>query len=577
MINLDQKPQILYKKHFWTGFSLLLLFYSPYIILGQDSVWYARDYTELVIHLYKLLIEQDAIFKPNDYPINGVLDVLPRGSFPSEFFLKTWIFYFLSTFAAVLINKLLIHLIAYVSAFHFLQHISTDWISGHLFVYALIWACQPFWPEAGIGLAFFPTIFLIFYKLRSGDTLDIKTILLIIGFCFYSHLQLNGVFIISVLVLIGLYDITFTKDFKNWYWISLLALSLTYLIFNYRLLDIYFFERSWFTPHRVEYSIYSFGRYHENLVDKLIQILFFGDVHAVFISPILYFSLLGYLILSYKSNTDKTKRLFLLKLFIGINLVALLAATTTYISFVEKIPFINNINQFSFERFYYLIYPILVFSYILIVNQMLINIRSRKYGWLLISILFLYNILVLDDNYKNKILKPAIQFGEKYPTYSEFYAETQFAKIKRFLDGRSSQDYKVASIGIHPAISSYNGFRAIDGYTGNYPLRYKNDFFEIIQQELGSADMKNSLYWHFKGWGNKAYLFNHTYNDDFMRLKWLEESPAVKPLYNYKKLKAMGCFYILSAYSILDEDNLTLLQKFEDAESAWKIYVYKIL
>ncbi|SIT08723.1 DUF6044 family protein [Belliella pelovolcani] len=576
MLDYHKKTLIWKKKHFWFGLAIVIIFYSPYIILGQDSVWYANDYTELVIHWFKLLIDHNAILKPNDYPIIGMLDVLPRGSFASEFYLKTWLFYLLTPYQAILINKLLIHLTAYVSAYHFLTKISHDWMQGPKFLYALCWACIPFWPEAGIGLALTPSVFWVFYKLSQGSKISFPIILLILVLCFYSYFHLNGIFLVLILAAYGLYTLITQKVAYRNYWLMLSFLTVTYLLFNYRMFDIYFFQRDWFTPHRIEYDIYSFGRYHKNVGYKLKHLLLFGEIHAVLISPILYFTLLGYLIFSNYFKTESNKYIFLLKVFIGVNFVALIASLLTYIPLIEKLPIIEKINQFSFERFYYLIYPFLIFAFILIVDQMTRHMQLKKYGWLLITLLLTYNFLVLDDNTKNKILKPIVGIGNKYPTFKQFFAEEQFTEIKDFLHQLGHQDYKVVSVGMHPAIASFNGLHALDGYTGNYPLRYKNEFYEIIKDELGADDRKNWLYWHFKGWGNKAYMFNHTNNDDFMRLKWFEPTSIDAPKYNYEKLKEMGCSFILSADLIINESKLELINTFEHDRSAWIIHLYEI-
>lgn len=576
MLDLYIKIEFWYTKTFWLGLVMVLVFYSPYIIQGQDSVWYANDYLELVVHWFKLLIDQQAILKSNDYPITGMLDVLPRGSFASEFYLKTWLFYFFTPFQAILVNKLLIHLIGYVSAYHFLSKISSDWIQGPLFLYALFWACIPFWPEAGIGLAFTPSVFWVFYKLAQGRRINWTVIILILGFCFYSYLHLNGIFLIIGLFAYGLLDFAKKRDIYFHYWLALGLLTITYLLFSYRIFDIYFFNRDWFTPHRVEYDIYSFGRYHKNVVDKLKHILLFGEIHAILISPILCFTIAGYLIFPKYFETDTRKYIFLLRAFIGIIIIALVAALLTYIPLIEGVPIIEKINQFSFERFNYLIYPVMIFSFILIVDQMILSKRLRRYGWILITALMVYNFLVLDDNMKNKVLKPLLGIGVKYPTFRQFYAESQFAEIKNYLEDINRDNIKVANLGFHPAIASYNGLHAIDGYTGNYPLTYKNKIFDVISEELGSSDRGNWLYWHFKGWGNKAYLFNQTHYDDFMRLKWFDEEPIISPKYNYDKLKELGCNYILSADPVVDELNLTFLKKFEDQNSAWNIFLYKV-
>ena len=45
----------------------------------------------------------------------------------------------------------------------------------------------------------------------------------------------------------------------------------------------------------------------------------------------------------------------------------------------------------------------------------------------------------------------------KKPSVKEFFAEEQFKEIKEYINGQP-EEYRVASIGIHPAIAQYNGF-----------------------------------------------------------------------------------------------------------------------
>src|SRR5699024_6619802 len=47
------------------------------------------------------------------------------------------------------------------------------------------------------------------------------------------------------------------------------------------------------------------------------------------------------------------------------------------------------------------------------------------------------------------------------PTFKEFYAEDLFKDIQDYI-GKDQSSYRVASIGLHPAISQYNGFYTLD-------------------------------------------------------------------------------------------------------------------
>ncbi len=86
------------------------------------------------------------------------------------------------------------------------------------------------------------------------------------------------------------------------------------------------------------------------------------------------------------------------------------------------------------------------------------------------------------------------------PTFREFYASDQFKQIKRFI-GRSPDSYRVASIGLHPAIAQYNGFYTLDTYANIYPLKYKYQFRKIIAKEL---DKNPVLKRYFDEWGAAA-------------------------------------------------------------------------
>jgi hypothetical protein len=159
-------------------------------------------------------------------------------------------------------------------------------------------------------------------------------------------------------------------------------------------------------------------------------------------------------------------------------------------------------------------------------------------------------------------------------SYAAFYAEKQFAAIKRFLDDIDPK-YRVASLGIHPAIAQYNGFETIDGYLANYPLSYKNDFRRIISKELEKSD---KLRKNFDHWGSKAYLFSSELGYNFIHRK-SDDSTVSHLELNTTAMQDLGCSYILSAVTINNAEavGLKLLKTFTDETSAWEIHLYRIM
>ena len=133
----------------------------------------------------------------------------------------------------------------------------------------------------------------------------------------------------------------------------------------------------------------------------------------------------------------------------------------------------------------------------------------------------------------------------------------------------------MVSIGLHPAISQYNGFYTLDTYNNYYPLSYKHQFRKIIEKEL---DKNAQLKRYFDQWGGRCYIFVDELGKKYDYRK--NSTKTIKNLeLNTEVLKEMGGQYIISSVPIInaDENNLDLLDVFDHKDSAWKIYLYQIM
>lgn len=508
-----------------------------------------------------------------------MLDQLPRGVFASEFFFKTWLFYFFQPFIAILLNKIIIHLVAYFSMFHGLSKLPSNWIDRRLFgLYAFIWATFPFWPESGIATAALPSLCYIFWKLDSGSTLKPSYILVIFGYSFYSLLHLQGLFVGIALALFGLVRWIQTTQVKKSYWLAFVLFTSLSCLFNYRHFLLFFIDPQEFVPHRVEYDRYSFTGFHEDYFQALWQFLRFGILHSTLIPPILFpFSVL-ILIFGFQSNLRKSPTFKVSALFIFLFFSSgLLAVLSRYIPFLELID-LDFATSFSYDRFAFLTIPLLFVAFIFLIDSLRDSGQLGKiiHG-LSIAALILFTVGVQDETFKNKILKPITGLGQRVPTYREFYAEVQFQNIKKAIESSSYPDAKVGSIGIHPAVSIFNGLHALDGYTGNYPLDYKNRFAQIILPEISKNGIGDDTYMHFMGWGNKCYLFNLQHKDDFLRTKWIPTIPLHQVSYDWETFKSMGGRFIISSDPIRQTPGLKLLSLTWQESSAWTIYLYEVV
>lgn len=564
---------------FLSGLIGLFLFFLPYLILGQDSVWPVNEYLELVVPWYKLLIEQNAVFSSNHTPITGMLDQLPRGVFASEFFFKTWLFYFFEPFTAILLNKIIIHLIAYLSMYHFLTRFPSTWINSRFTgLYAFAWATFPFWPESGIATAALPSLYYIFFKLDRGSRLKPIDVLIIFTYTFYSLLHLQGLFVGIALAGIGLIRWIKKKKFHKSYWQAFTLFTLLSCLFNYRHFLIFFIDPQGFVPHRVEYDMYSFTGFHTHYFSALWQFLRFGILHSTYIPPVLFPVSLALFFISYRSSLRKSPPFQ--AAFLGISsffIAGTLATLSRYIPLLEILN-LKLATSFSYDRFAFLTIPLLFLAFVLLLDQIRSSSRMGKliHGLSLVAVIF-FTVGVQDENFKNTFLKPILGMGERVPTYKEFYAVDQFHEIKDAIASSAHPHAKVASIGIHPAVSIFNGLKALDGYTGNYPLAYKKEFAKIILPEISKEGINEDTYKHFMGWGNKCYLFNLQHKDMFLRTKWLSPIPLSQVAYNWQAFKSMGGRFIISTDLITNSPEVQLTKVLQDQSSAWTIYLYEVV
>ncbi|MEH6940165.1 DUF6044 family protein, partial [Bacillus sp. JJ664] len=224
------------------------------------------------------------------------------------------------------------------------------------------------------------------------------------------------------------------------------------------------------------------------------------------------------------------------------------------------------LNTFNFARFHFL-RPMII--YLMFATGCYLLWQKGKYGQYFVKLwLFIQMILLITSN------EEIVYRVYGTPNFNEFYAEKQFKKIEKYI-GKPKTDYRVASIGLHPAISQYNGFYTIDTYNNFYPLKYKHQFRNIIANEL---DKNPQLQRYFDQWGGRCYIFVAELGKKYDYEK--DSNKEVKNLQlNTKEFKNMGGQYIFSAVPIKNamQNGMKLMKTFDDQQSAWKIYLYEVI
>ncbi|TFG26762.1 hypothetical protein EU527_19355 [Candidatus Thorarchaeota archaeon] len=234
------------------------------------------------------------------------------------------------------------------------------------------------------------------------------------------------------------------------------------------------------------------------------------------------------------------------------------------------------LRSIQFSRFHWL-HPLLwylLFALSLSVVWKKIDFKINKIelGKVIAIMLILLQLAVLLPYSWN--IASSSNSGHENITYKEFFAEDLFQKIENDI-GLPQDSYRVLCIGFHPSISQFNGFYTLDGYSNNYPLEYKHQFRNIIGYELAKdAQLQD----YFDNWGSRCYVLIAELGTNFFCTK--DKDLVVNNLeLNITAMHEMNVSYIFSAVNVTNyaANSLQFSGLYQDAISAWDIYLYELL
>ena len=566
---------------------LLILFFSYYLLLGENAVFEIHDQLdESVVHN---IINAIHLFEGlKVYPEMFSEGVPATGIMPSAI---TYVLYrFFPVFTAFMLEFLISEICAFLGAYACIKLFSKSSILAVLGGMALMWL--PYKPSYGLSIVGFPVIVYAFARLYNAKRQWLSYIL-IVFYALMTHLAWVGyavcIFVFFADIILLIISARERKPFKyKHFFIGSAFLVLTYVCV-YRELFLQFFTGSGFVSHRDEILIlaYPFG--------YALNVFKYGDesvhpYHIYQIIPIIF--LLIIYGIRFRKLEENTKRAYLVALFFfAVNiLIAIIYGLCGNNSFIEfRRARTGFFRDFQFNRFYWL-YPGTWYicagaAFSLPVSYHgRMSAKDEKYSvighlplvlvWGIIGISLLPTAWYIRQNsswltnksqYKNNMSVGFISF-------KDFYAQDLMKEIDEYI-GRDKSTYRVASLGLYPAVSQVAGFYTIDGYSNNYPLEYKYKFRNIIAKEL---DKDPYIQNYYDLWGSRVYLYtaeapeNYGAKTEDFVYRNLDLDTAV--------MKEMGCEYIFSAGEIEDCGRLSLklLNIFETDESYYRIYLYEI-
>lgn len=537
---------------------LIFIYLSPLIFLGENAHIRVHDNLDSNLAWYKVLKNSGEIFGSVHSVIPQIINGVPRNTFGTEWSVIVWLHALFPTMTAYTLSQAITRFIAFIGMYLLLKtHFVADKKHSLIRVgVALTFALTPFWPSGMLSTLGMPLALWAFLNIRKQQA-TWKDYLVLTLLPLYSSFVLGFFFFLFAMGIFWLVDVLRGKGFNLRFLLSITYMTFLYLLVEYRLVHSFLFVTE--LTSRDEY-------FHARLpLWRVVRLTFKNfilghthvmTVHGLVILPAILFAL--YLIARHRIWFQEKYFIYLFLLNFVLSTWYAFWFYKGWLPLTERFHFMDT---FNFARFHFLRPLVIYVSFALALKIILEHSKSKS----LISFFIIFQLLVLGA-FNDEFIY------QKKPTVKEYYAEELFEKIDSHI-GLPKDTYRVASIGLHPAIAQYNGFYTLDTYNNFYPLSYKYQFREIIGKEL----KKNKrIRTYFDEWGGRCYIFTDELGKHYMFSKKSKKKLKNVEL-NIDAFKNLGGRYIFSSVPITnaEENQLTLDEVFETKNSHWRIYLYK--
>ncbi|MEQ2525351.1 DUF6044 family protein [Bacillaceae bacterium CLA-AA-H227] len=546
------------KKQMIIAHIIIAIYLLPLLILGENAHIRVHDNLDSNIAWYKVLSNSGQMFGSINATIPQVINGLPRNALGTEYSLIVWLYYLFPTMIAYFCSQAITRFVAFWGMYlllkkHFIPQ--REWTFINVGV-ALAFSLTPFWPSGMLSTLGMPLALWAFLNVRNGER-SWKNYLVLTLLPLYSSFVLGFFFFLVAIGLLWIFDMIRGKGINLKFLLSIVYMIILYMFVEYRLVSSFLFSTE--PNSRDEY-------FHARLhLWRVIRLTFKNfilghthvmSVHGLVILPVLLLAL--YIIINRK--LWKKEKAFWILLVINFVLSSWYAFWF-YKGWYPLTVRFHVLDTFNFARFHFL-RPLIIYLGFALGLKILfehITLRPIVHFFIVAQILLLFA-------FNDEIIH------HTKPTVKQFYAEELFQHIKDYI-GLPVEEYRVASIGIHPAIAQYNGFYTLDTYNNFYPLTYKYAFRRIIEKELAK---NKRIRTYFDEWGGRCYLFTDELGKHYM-FKKNSKQKLINLELNTDAFKEMGGRFLFSAVPIKNakENHLQLEKTFTNKDAAWKIYLYK--
>ncbi len=575
-------------KKYWylylTG-TLLAIQAAVFLIFRGESYFQIHDNLDLFMAHYEMLKKAGLWFSQGaNAPI---LHGVPRDLFGSEFLIYNLFYILLPGVWAYLAGYAAKIAVGMISFILLAKDVYKDRYENYkplIIVIAAAYGMIPVFPTYGIAFTSVPFIILLLRKLYFAETFK-QRLPLYIGVFLYpllSYFSYHGFFILSYMVVAVVILWIRDKRFPKSTFVSIVILSLGYILFEYRLFKEMLFTDTVTIRTTMDHGDISFGQAMLTALSEFANASFHSEDSHTYI--VLGVVLIAIVIINAlyikKKQADRIMKdpINLVMLWIIFNV--LIFGLYQYAPFRHLFEMlIPPLTGFEFARTAYfntfLWYAELLLVCVRMYDYGKKNIRSLANLIVTLAVLIVMFVpQVYNDFYYtcyNQAFKIIKHRDTTYVNYNEFYSTRLFDKIIDDIDYNGEWS---AAYGMHPAVLNYNGIATVDGYLGMYAQEYKDKWTSIIAPALeGSPSLKS----YFEGWGARVSLYSGSDENTYAPLRNLEVTDK-RLIVNLDELKSLDCKYIFSRieFSNADELGIKLVGTYSDDSSPYTIYVYDL-
>ncbi|MBD2768161.1 hypothetical protein IC235_09685 [Hymenobacter sp. BT664] len=544
----------------------------PYSILLAHSYLTIDDNLDTELSIPYLLVRHGVAFNYDTKAVvPAIMNGLPRNALRSGLSPTIGLFALLPPWAAYLVHQALVRLLGLLGMYallrrEFLVEKRSSVLAAAL---ALCWAVLPMYTIYGVSVLGQPALLLAFLGLRHGPARWWHWVL-IVGFPLWSMFVFVGPFILAALGGWWLWDWGRTRRPNGRFLAGLVLLLVGYLVVEWRLFYSLLVAKQ-FVPHRLEFDMAQLTDMSLQAgLQSAAQFFLFGQYHASrFLRGAVLLAVVVAVVLAPAGQRAGRLRRF------APWLVAL-AGIALFSGFYPQLVALAQTRlpllvAFNFGRFHFLT-PLLWF---LLLALALRCLPGRWQG----AVLGLQLLIGLGMNpeWLNNLRELAGRPNPHEPNYTAYVAPALFRKVQQAIErqtGLAPAQYRVASLGLPPAVPQLNNFYTIDSYQNNYPLSYKHHFRPVIAGELAkSPDLRR----YFDAWANRCYLFSAELGKNF---RVGAAPPRVVQDFDFDAaaFRQLGGRYVLSAAQLATpaRSGLRLAGVFEQPGAYWRIWLYEV-